>query len=71
MKLDFEIADEGAIVLFTPLTEQAHRWVERNVAEDRRFGPSLVIERAFAQMLVKEMAVDGLFFAAHRERYVQ
>jgi hypothetical protein len=32
---------------------------------------SLVIEHAFAQMLMKEMAIDGLFFVAHRERYAQ
>jgi hypothetical protein len=71
MKVDFEIADEGTIILFTPITERAQRWVERNIAEDRQFGPSLVIEHAFAQMLVKEMAIDGLFLVAHRERYAQ
>ncbi len=71
MKLDFEIADEGALVLFTPITQRAPRWVERNVAEDRLFGRWLVFECEFARVLVKEMAADGLFLAAHRERYVQ
>jgi len=28
MKLDFEIANDGTIVLLTPLTERAHRWVD-------------------------------------------
>jgi hypothetical protein len=46
MKLDFEIANDGTIVLFTPLTERARRWVDANVAEDRLwFGPSRVIEQ--------------------------
>jgi hypothetical protein len=72
MKLDFEIADEGVIVLFTPITERAHRWVEANVAEDRLwFGPSLVIERTFAPVLVSEMSAEGLLLAACREAYAQ
>lgn len=71
MKLDFEIADEGAVVLFTPITERARRWVKTNVAEDRQFGPSLVFEHAFAEVLVREIAIDGFCFAAHRERYAQ
>ncbi len=71
MKLDFDIADEGPIVLFTPITEKARQWVKSNVPEDRRFGPSLVFEHTFAEMLVREIAIDGFCFAAHRERYAQ
>ena len=72
MKLDFEIAEEGAIVLFTPLTERAHRWVEANVAEDRKwFGPSLVIENEFAKVLVHGMSIDGLLLRAYHETYAQ
>jgi hypothetical protein len=72
MKLDFEIANEGAIVLFTPLTERAHRWVEANVAEDRQwFGPSLVIEDAFARVLVHGMFIDGFLLATCQETYAQ
>ena len=72
MKLDFEIANEGAIVLFTPLTERARRWVEANVAEDRQwFGPFLMIENAFAQVLVHGMFIDGLLLGAYQETYAQ
>ena len=72
MKLDFEIADQGAIVLFTPLTERAHRWVEANVAEDRQwFGPSLMIENAFAQVLVHGMFTEGLLLGIYPETYAQ
>ena len=70
MKLDFEIANDGTIVLFTPLTERAHRWVDANVAEDRLwFGPSLVIEHTFARVLVNEMFASGLLLASHQEVY--
>jgi hypothetical protein len=72
MKLDFEIANEGAAVLLTPLTERARRWVDANVAEDGQwFGPSLVIEDAFARVLVHGMFIDGLLLAAHLETNAQ
>jgi len=68
MKLDFEIARNGTIVLFTPLTERAHRWVDANVAEDRLWlGPSLVIEQTFARVLVDEMFAFRLLLASHQE----
>jgi len=68
MKLDFEIANDGTIVLFTPLTERAHRWVDVNVAEDRLWlGPSLVIEQTFARVLVDEMFAFRLLLASHQE----
>ena len=72
MKFDFEIADNGAIVLFTPLTERAHRWVDANVAEDRQwFGPSLVIEQTFARVLVDELCTSGLILVEQLQAYAQ
>lgn len=72
MKLDFEIADDGPIILFTPLSARAYQWVEANVAEDRQwFGSALMVERAFAPVLVKEMAGEGMLFGTLGEAYKQ
>lgn len=72
MKIDFQLTDEGEIVLFTPLTERAREWVGTNVAEDRQwFGPSLVIEPEFASVLVHEMVTEGLNWVASQEEYRQ
>lgn len=72
MKIDFQMTDEGEIVLFTPLTERARQWVGTNVAEDRQwFGPSLVIEPEFATVLVEGMLTEGLSCMASQEEYRQ
>ncbi|HZO80416.1 MAG TPA: hypothetical protein VFB33_01885 [Candidatus Binataceae bacterium] len=72
MKIDFQMADEREVVIFTPLTERAHRWLSANVAEDRLwFGPSLMIDPEFADVLVNEMLTDGLTFVAGPKDYPQ
>jgi hypothetical protein len=72
VKIDFQMSDEGEIVLFTPLTERAREWVGTNVAEDRQwFGASLMIESEFAGVLVKEMLSEGLSFVESEQEYAQ
>jgi hypothetical protein len=72
MKLDFEIADDGPVVLFTPLTARAYQWVEAHIAEDRQwFGRALMVERAFAPVLVNGMVGEGMLFGALNEDYKQ
>lgn len=72
MKIDFQMAEEGEIVLFTPLTERAHRWIGMNVAEDRLwFGASLMIDPGFASVLLDEMLTEGLTFMAIPHEYRQ
>lgn len=72
MKIDFQMADEGEIVVFTPLTERARQWIGMNVAEDRLwFGPSLMIDPEFADVLVNEMLTDGLTFMPGPAEYRQ
>ncbi len=72
MKIDFQMAEEGEIVLFTPLTERARQWIGMNVAEDRLwFGPSLMIDPEFAGVLIDEMLTEGLTFIASPDEYRQ
>lgn len=72
MKLDFEVADDGPVVLFKPLTPRAYQWLEANIAEDRQwFGDALLIERAFVSVLVNEMLGKGMLFGTLGETYTQ
>lgn len=70
MKIDFEIADDGAMVLFTPLTERARHWVEANLIGIREwFGAALMVEEAMAPLLVDEMINYGMVFRPTSEAY--
>ena len=72
MKLDFEVSDDGPVVLLKPLTFRAYRWLEANIAEDRQwFGDALLVERDFVPVLVDEMLDKGMLFETLREAYTQ
>jgi hypothetical protein len=58
---DIQISDHGSIVLFTPMTDNARKWIRRHIPEDAQyFGPSLAVERRYAGDIADGMAEAGL-----------
>jgi hypothetical protein len=54
--------NHGSIALFTPMTPEAHRWVEENVqiADWQRMGCSVACEPRCLDQIVEGMQQDGL-----------
>lgn len=59
---DVQIINEGTIVLFRPLTDQARAWIEENVQTEpwQWFGGGLCVEHRYAHDLADGMERDGL-----------
>jgi len=58
---DFEISDQGTLVLFRPLTAAADEWVKENVDPKAQwFGGALVVEHRYAADLLQGVKDDGL-----------
>lgn len=58
---DFNIRNEGTIVLFTPNTDRAKQWIAENVAEDSSWlGPALVVEHRYAGPLLEGIINAGM-----------
>lgn len=61
-KRDFIVADHGSIVLLTPVTPAAHRWIQENLPEDRQtWGLSVVVEPRYINDIVAGIQNDGLY----------
>jgi hypothetical protein len=62
MPADVLIADHGSIALFTPMTPDAHQWVEEHVQIEpwQRLGASVACEPRCLEQLVVGMQEDGL-----------
>ena len=62
MTADVLIEDHGSIALFTPMTPDAHQWVEDHVQVEpwQRFGPSIACEPRYLSDLIEGMQEDGL-----------
>ena len=60
---DFSIRDEGSIVLFEPLNDDARDHLTENVQEDAQWwGGALVVEHRYARDLVNGLASAGFTF---------
>jgi len=60
MTIDVRIQDEGTIVLFRPLREQAREWLIENVQEDAQwFAGALVVEHRYALPLIEGLRQEG------------
>ncbi|MCI0558137.1 MAG: hypothetical protein MN733_06550 [Nitrososphaera sp.] len=59
---DFDITNDRSIMVFTPLTEAAKDWVEKNVhLEDwQRLGKGFGVDYRFAGNLIDGIICDGL-----------
>lgn len=60
--MDIRVADQGTIVLFTPLTKAAQFWLNDHLARGDHlyWYDSLVVEHRFASDLLDGMICDGL-----------
>lgn len=60
-KDDFDVNNQGSIVLLTPMTPAAHEWVETHLPDDAlTFGPSIAIEHRYAEDILEGIVQDGL-----------
>ena len=60
---DFNLRDEGSIVLLTPLSPSAHEFVEERIGSDNGFQPywpTVVIERRYAQDIIEGVIAQGM-----------
>jgi len=62
MTADVLIEDHGSIALFTPMTPDAHQWVEEHVEVEswQLMGCSIACEPRYLCQLVEGMEEDGL-----------
>jgi hypothetical protein len=60
-KPDFDVIDQGSIVLVTPMTPSAHHWIDKHIANDAMyFGLSLVVEHRYADDIIEGITEHGL-----------
>lgn len=58
---DFEIQDEGSIVLFRPLSEAAKEWVRECLPDDAQwFGDAVAVEHRYASNIIVGITSDGM-----------
>jgi hypothetical protein len=58
---DVLVSNQGSIVLFRPMTEDARAWIEENVQSDAQwFGGALAVEHSYVLDLIDGMKGDGL-----------
>jgi hypothetical protein len=58
---DFEVQDEGTIVLIRPTSKAASEWIEEHIPDDAPwFGNALAVEHRYAGDIVCGMMEDGL-----------
>lgn len=60
---DFEVRNEGSLVLLTPVTDAAREWLEEHVGSDNGYQPmwpTCVIERRYAADVLQGAVNDGL-----------
>lgn len=56
----FLVQDEGTIVLFHPITDEARAWWKENVAEGQSWGASYAVEHRFAAGIIEGIVAAGL-----------
>lgn len=61
MAYDFEVNDQGSIVLITPMNENASEWMGENVQTEswQWMGPSLGVDHRCAQALLDGIEEEG------------
>jgi hypothetical protein len=62
MAADFDVADHGSIVTFTPLTDDARDWLNEHVQAEswQWLGAGLCVDRRYAGPLIDGIADAGL-----------
>jgi hypothetical protein len=58
---EIQIENQGSLILFIPITENAKTWLQENVQEDAQwFGKALVVEPRYAGDLARGCREAGL-----------
>ena len=60
---DFNLRDEGSLVLLTPRTDAAREWVDTNIGKDNGYQPyfpTVVVEHRYIADIVAGIQNDGL-----------
>ena len=63
---DFDLRDEGSVVLLTPLSQSAHEFVEECIGSDNGFQPywpTVVIDRRYAGPILEFVLAAGMVIA--------
>jgi hypothetical protein len=61
MPQDFEVDDQGSIVLIRPITDAARNWCNEYLPEDcMMYGSAYAIEHRYADAIIEGFADDGL-----------
>ena len=62
MAADILVENHGSVALFTPMTRDAHQWIEEHVKIEpwQRIGCSVACEASYLRQLVDGMQDDGL-----------
>lgn len=59
MSAEVLLRDEGTIILFIPMTEEALSWLEENTVDGPWFSGALAVERRYAPDLAAGMEGAG------------
>jgi len=60
--MDFEIREEGSIILLRPLTDAARIWVDENIGRDNGYQPTyptVVVEPRYIQPILDGLQAEG------------
>jgi len=58
---DYQVRDEGSIVLLWPISAAAVAWCDEHLPEDRiTWGGATVIEHRYADDIIEGLGADGL-----------
>jgi len=59
--MDFDIRDEGSIILLRPLTEAARIWVDENISREgyQPMYPTVVVEPRYIQPILDGLQAEG------------
>jgi hypothetical protein len=67
-RLDVAVSDEGSIVAFRALNEEAGIVLEENIGHAQRLGPQYCVEHRYAADIIRGLTSDaGLTFVRSRE----
>lgn len=59
--MDFEILDQGSVVLFTPMSDRAKQFTDENIHTEswQWVGGAFAVEHRFAEILIGELPEFG------------
>ncbi|MFN6965182.1 MAG: hypothetical protein ACK4S4_15660 [Pyrinomonadaceae bacterium] len=60
---DFDLYDDGSVMMLTPRTDAAREWVDEFIGEDNGFQPfypKVIVERRYIGDIVRGLIADGL-----------